>query len=93
MFNSPSDTPSLHSIETDTPEHKFKEAFVISFLASCKRLKKEKRKEGDIQYVQIYNMYKYIAVFFKIKYELDIFTIFKSIVKKIVYIVKYRIHI
>lgn len=38
-------------------------------------------------------MYKYIAVFFKIKYELDIFTIFKSIVKKIVCIVKYRIHI
>lgn len=86
MFNSPSDTPSLHSIETDTPEHKFKEAFVISFLASCKRLKKKKKKV-------IYNMYKYIAVFFEIKYELDIFTIFKSIVKKIVCIVKYRIHI
>lgn len=85
MFNSPSDTPSLHSIETDTPEHKIKEAFVISFLASCKRLKKKKKV--------IYNMYKYRAVFFKIKNELDIFTIFKSIVKKIVYIVKYRIHI
>lgn len=38
-------------------------------------------------------MYKYIAVFFEIKYELDIFTIFKSIVKNFVYIVKYRIHI